>query len=196
MTNLGSYSISNGMSAMKWIGFIAGCCAFAVQAGEVHKAMVDFEEGIYSIEVDAQVAVAEPKVRAWLTDYAHLDRVNPAILSSDILETRGPGDLTVRTITNACVWIFCIRIHQVQTVVESDDGSVLAVVIPEQSDFKQGFAKLELAEKNNGTRVHITAEVEPDFWIPPIIGPWLIKRKLRTETLETVQNLEHLDALK
>jgi hypothetical protein len=34
--------------------------------------------------------------------------------------------------------------------------------------------------------------VEPDFWIPPLIGPWLIKRKLLSETLETVDNLEQL----
>jgi hypothetical protein len=40
--------------------------------------------------------------------------------------------------------------------------------------------------------VLIRSAVEPDFWIPPFIGPWLIERKLRSETLETVRNLERL----
>jgi len=166
----------------------------AALAGKVYTAVASYQSGTYRIEVDALVNVPEPRARALLTDYNHLGRINEAIEVSEILTTRRPGDYRVRTVTKACVWFYCKRIHQVQDVIESDDGSVTAMVIPAQSDFRRGYARLVLWQEPVGTRVLIRSEVEPDFWIPPVIGPWLIKRKLRSEALETVHNLERVAA--
>ena len=69
---------------------------------------------------------------------------------------------------------------------------ITAVVVPKLSDFQHGYARVNIWQEPTGTRVLIRSEVRPDFWIPPIIGPWLIKRKLRSEALETVQNLERV----
>ena len=155
-------------------------------------ASANHQSGVYFVEVDALVNVPEPRVRELLTDYNDLGKINPAIEVSEILKTREPGDYQVRTVTEACVWFYCKRIHQVQDVIEAEDGSVTATVIPELSDFRNGYARLNLWQEPGGTRVLIRSEVEPDFWIPPLIGPWLIKRKLRSEALETVHNLERV----
>ena len=160
--------------------------------GKVYTASATHQSGVYFVEVDALVNVPEPQARALLTDYNHLGRINEAIEVSEILKTRKPGDYRVRTVTEACIWFYCKRIHQVQDVIEAYDGSVTATVIPQQSDFRHGYARLNLWQEPGGTRVLIRSEVEPDFWIPPIIGPWLIKRKLRSEALESVQNLERV----
>jgi hypothetical protein len=173
----------------------AGAIAFVpstTAAGTVYAASVGYRDGVYSVEVDALVAMPEARVREQLTDYNHLGRVNPAIEVSEVLLVRKPGDYRVRTETEACVWFYCMRVHQVQDVIEGPDGTVTATVLPQYSDFKHGYARLTLWATPAGTRVLIRSEVEPDFWIPPIIGPWLIKRKLRSEALETVQNLERL----
>ncbi len=171
-----------------------GCCLWgtAGMAGKVYMASANHQSGVYLVEVDALVNVPEPRVRQLLTDYNDLGRINPAIEVSEILRTREPGDYQVRTVTEACVWFYCKRVHQVQDVIEADDGSVTAIVIPELSDFRNGYARLNLWQEPAGTRVLIRSEVEPDFWIPPLIGPWLIKRKLRSEALETVHNLERV----
>ncbi len=161
-------------------------------AGQVVTVVVTNEGNSYFVEVDALVNVDEPNVRALLTDYENLGRLNSAIEVSEILKTRKPGDYQVRTVTEACVWFYCKRVHQVQDVVESYDGTVTAVVLPEQSDFRYGYARLNLWQESEGTRVLIRSEVEPDFWIPPLIGPWLIKRKLRSEAQETIINLERV----
>ncbi len=162
----------------------------AAGAGQVFTAVATHQANTYFVEVDALVEVPEQRVRELLTDYDNLGRVNAAIEESEILLTRGPGNYRVRTVTMACVFLFCKRIHQVQDVIESADGSITATVIPAQSDFRHGYARVNLWQEPGGTRVLIRSEVEPDFWIPPIIGPWLIKRKLRSEALETVANLE------
>ena len=178
---------------MKLLGLLAGLlCSAAALAGQVYVATVSHQSGSYLVEVDMLVQMDEPRVRALLTDYNNLGRVNPAIEVSEILLTRGPGDYRVRTVTEACVWFYCMHVHQVQDVIESPDGSVTALVVPELSDFRYGYARLNLWQEVDGTRILIRSEVEPDFWIPPLIGPWLIRRKLLSETLETVDNLEQL----
>ncbi len=178
---------------MKLRGLLAGLlwCATAF-AGEVNIVAVSHQGGSYLIEVDTLVHIDEPQARALLTDYSNLGRVNPAIEVSEILLTRGPGDYRVRTVTEACVWFYCMRVHQVQDVIESQGGTVTALIVPEFSDFKYGYARLNLWQEAEGTRILIRSEVEPDFWIPPLIGPWLIKRKLLSETRETMDNLEQL----
>lgn len=182
-------------SKISWLLLAGITCSLwggAGVAGKVYMASANHLGGVYLVEVDALVNVPEPQVRELLTDYNDLGRINPAIEVSEILKTREPGDYQVRTVTEACVWFYCKRIHQVQDVIEASDGSVTATVIPEMSDFRNGYARLNLWQEPGGTRVLIRSEVEPDFWIPPLIGPWLIKRKLRSEALETVHNLERV----
>lgn len=166
--------------------------AFSALAGKVYTAEVTHQSGSYFVEVDALISAPEAKIRSLLTDYNHLSRVNPAIEISEILLERKMGDYMVRTVTEACVWFYCMRVQQVQNVIESQDGSITAIIIPEKSDFQHGYARVNIWSEPDGTRVLFRSEVRPDFWIPPLIGPWLIKRKLKSETLETVQNLERL----
>lgn len=166
--------------------------AFGAAAGQVFTALVTHQSGSYFIEVDALVSAPEPTVRHLLTDYANLSRVNSAIEVSVIQRKLRNGSFQVRTVTKACVLFYCKWIRQVQNVVESQDGSITAVVIPARSDFHNGYARVNLWQEQAGTRVLIRAEVRPKFWIPPIIGPWLLKRKLRSETLETMKNIERL----
>ena len=164
----------------------------AASGSEVYTAAASHQSGSFFVEVDALVGVDVAQTRALLTDYNNLGRVNPAIRESEILLTREPGDYRVRTLTRACVWFYCKHIEQVQDVIESQDGSITAVVVPELSDFRHGYARVNLWQEPGGTRILIRSEVEPDFWIPPLIGPWLIKRKLLSEALETAENLERV----
>ncbi|VAW76024.1 hypothetical protein MNBD_GAMMA15-2091 [hydrothermal vent metagenome] len=175
-----------------WIGVCLALWAFGAAAGQVYTALVTHQSGSYFIEVDTLILAPEPAVRRLLTDYANLSLVNSAIQTSVIQRKLRDGSYQVRTVTKACILFYCKWIRQVQNVVESQDGSITAVVIPAKSDFHHGYARVNLWQESAGTRVLIRAEVRPKFWIPPIIGPWLLKRKLRSETLETMQNLERL----
>ena len=174
---------------------LAGLYAPLVQAVKVHAVSASQQGAAYLVEVDALVNVPESRARRLLTDYNHLGRINPDIKRSEILLTRGPGDYRVRTVSEVCVWFYCKRLHQVQDVIEAQDGSITATVLPEQSDFRYGVARLNLWQEPDGARVLIRGELEPDFWIPPVIGPWVVKRKLISEALDTVRNLERVAPL-
>ena len=38
--------------------------------------------------------------------------------------------------------------------------------------------------------MHFSAELEPAFWVPPIIGPWLFRHKITSELLESATYME------
>jgi hypothetical protein len=160
----------------------------------IHSAAVSYQSGSFIVEVDALLDCAETKARALLTDYNQLERLIPAVERSEILDVREPGDYRVRTVSYTCLWFYCKRLTRVQDVVEAHDGSITAIVVPELSEFSHGTMRLNLWQETAGTRILIRSEVTPDVWIPPLLGPWLIKRELHAEALQTVRNLERVAA--
>jgi len=169
-------------------------CSASAAGGTIHSAAVTYQSGSFIVEVDALLDVAESRARAVLTDYKHLERLIPAVERSEILNRRAPGDYRVQTVTHTCLWFYCKRLKRVQDVVEAHDGSITAVVIPELSDFSYGNLRLNLWQEATGTRILIRSEAAPDVWIPPLLGPWLIKRELHAEAVQTVHNLERMAA--
>ncbi len=163
-----------------------------VAAGEVLVAQAGHDHGLYTVEVDMRLDAPRAEVWRLLTDYPHYGRLNEAIQLSEVLEQRGAGDYRVRVVTDACVYFFCKRLVQVQDVVEVNGSYLSANVLPELSHFRYGVARAYVWEEGQQTRVRVLAEVVPDFWVPPLIGPWLIAHKLRTEALETVRSVERL----
>jgi hypothetical protein len=64
--------------------------------------------------------------------------------------------------------------------------------VPQDSDLRSGGARWQLSEVNGGTHLLFEAQVEPDFWIPPLIGPLVVKHMLHIEAVNTVKGLEAL----
>ncbi len=162
------------------------------RAGEILVAQVDHDRGLYRIELDMRLDAGKGHVWRLLTDYSHYGQLNNAIKESEILRQQGPGSYRVRTVTRACVYFFCKTVTQVQDVTEVPGRYISASVLPALSDFRHGVARAYIWPEGAYTRIRVLAEVEPDFWIPPLIGPWIISRKLQSETLETMRNVERL----
>jgi hypothetical protein len=47
-----------------------------------------------------------------------------------------------------------------------------------------------LEEQADGTHVYYAMEMEPDFWVPPLVGPWALKRKLSSGAGDAAERLE------
>lgn len=178
-----------GASAVLFTGLVL---IGTVQAGEVLSVDVGESAGRYAVEVEVRFDAPAARLRALITDYAHLDRINEAIRRSEVLAVNGPLQHRVRTEAQVCVGPFCRRIVQIQDVEVLPGGDVLATLRPEGSDFRYGRAEWQFQPEADGTRMHFRSEIEPAFWVPPLIGPWLIKRALEAEALKSVASLERL----
>ena len=70
--------------------------------------------------------------------------------------------------------------------------SITTSVIAERSDMPFARSEWVLTPENGGTRIEYRLAMEPGFWVPPVIGPMVIRRKLRSSGLRAAENLERL----
>lgn len=166
------------------------CCS--AWAGEILSVNVEQRDSRYIAEVDMRFYTDAATLRRMVTDYPNLTRLNDSILYSKVLSEQGPDSHTVEMKIKACVSVFCKQIHQVQDVQILGDGSIVANMRPDQSDFDYGFARWQFWDEPESVVMRFTSEIEPSFWVPPLIGPWLVQQALHNETIKTVTNLDRL----
>ena len=169
--------------------FIAGTSL----AGEIKRLELErTESGFYLIDIELKVEADKEKVTALLTDYDYLTRLNSQILESELIGITDDGASEVRTKVYSCGYLFCKTIKQVQTLQKLKNGSIVATILPEQSDFHEGQATWTFETEDGSVIVHFQAKVHPRFWIPPLLNLWVMRRMIENEMAETILNLEKL----
>lgn len=162
----------------------------AAAAGQILQSAVTEQDDVYDIDIRARIEAPLATVHRVITDYDHLYRVNPAIVESRIVRRDSPVKHRVHTVIKACILFFCKRVVQLQDVVQQGDRRVEAVILPEESDFRYGWMLWELTAHGTATDMHFSARLEPAFWVPPLIGPWLFERQILRELLESARYME------
>ena len=171
------------------------CClllASTAAAGELVSSSVEHDDNRYVLEFDMRINANPLRVYELITDYNHLGRVNDSIEESELLVSLDDHNHRVRLVSDACVLFFCKTIRQVQMIEEINNQIVIATVIPEKSDFDYAHARWHVRPENGGTRIMFNADLKPSFWVPPLIGPSIVKSKLENEVIGTIENLETL----
>lgn len=189
-----SARIRQAPSLRRWVLACSLAAPALAHGGAVSRLDVAHEGGLYRLEMDARVEASDVKVRAILLDYEHLVRLNPSIKEVATLPAVSDHLHRVRSVVKACFLFFCKKVTQVQDVKELPDGGIVAMTIPEQSDFRYGEMRWRILAEDQGARLHFTADLSPAFWVPPLIGPLVIQHKLRKEALKTIAALEALAA--
>ena len=177
-----------GGLAVLWL--LAGWTS--AEAGEVLALDVAHEDDRYTVFAEAIIHAPIGAVRATLTDYAHLDRLNPSILRSDLLPSPGAGVTRVRTLIEACVLIFCRHFTRIEDVRMLDADRLEAELVADGSDFRAGQSDWRLVDVGPDTRLTYRASMTPAFGVPPLLGPVMIRRALQRELRTMLDNLEHL----
>jgi carbon monoxide dehydrogenase subunit G len=162
------------------------------QAGSVEHIEVWSRSDLYGMGLRARLDAAPDVVRDLLTDYERLGRINPSVKQSHVVDAPAPGTHRVRTLIELCVWVFCANLDQVQDMTLSADGELVATIVPEHGSFLSGWARWRFEPDGDGTRLSFDTELEPDFSIPAVVGPWLLQYTMRREAVVTVQGLERL----
>lgn len=173
---------------------ILGACGCApLSAYELDHCAVDRQAQRYRIDLRVRLAAAPADAYAAFADVHRLTRINPSVKQVRMIDGAAPGQQRVYTRVRVCVSFFCRELEQVQDMqhrAEGEGGQIHARVIPALSDLRFGEAHWTLQGCGDMTCLSFLATLEPGFWIPPLIGPWLIQRKLREEATETSSGIE------
>jgi hypothetical protein len=149
-----------------------------------------------------RLAFAAPPwaVFAALQDYAAMPRYNPDLRSVRIEPTGEPGRIRLFTVVHACVLIFCRTMHQEQIMSASADahGGVLsAALVPHGGSFRSGHASWTVRPCRSGhepTCLDVRLHLQPAFWVPPLIGPWMVRHTMDQEARRSGPGLEQIAA--
>ena len=172
------------------------CFAFinsaAVLANEITEFKVTEEEGVFYIKASVVLQAPAEYVRSVLTDYVHIYRLNPSIVESKVLLSPGNDVARIRTKVVACVIFYCEEIERVEVVRIFASGDIQAKIVPESSQFKSGVTLWQVRSMGEESRLTYHAEMEPDFYVPPLIGNTIVKVKLREEIMASFTRLERI----
>lgn len=169
------------------------CVVYKVYAGEIKTATVQSEYGIYSISFEAKLAASQADVFRIVTDYNRLSRLNDMIEVSSLLTQPGHLPAKRQIIMHTCILFYCRQITLVETVNEYNMDTILAMIVPAESDFEFGDSHWQVISLGlHSTQLSLSSKLRPKFWVPPVIGPWLIKKKMIRELSVMVDRLELL----
>ena len=161
-------------------------------SGEVVHAFVEEQDGHFLLDLIMQIDAPKNKVLEIMTRYNRLSELSNSIRSSEILEQK--KNLTrVKIINEGCILFICQTITQVQNVQQLDKDYLSIEVEPLKDNIKSSSQYWHFdAIKENKTRIHYSADIEPDFWVPMFFGSWLFQSRLLEEATEMINKAEKL----
>ena len=163
-----------------------------VFAGEVQQAAVSHKDGVYTLELDVVVSSAFEAVHAIVTDYDQLHLISEVLIETSLLSEPNAEIKRRKLVVRTCILIFCFTAIMVEDVWETDN-TITTKIIPEDSDYKYGKTvwTVDVVDEQR-SRIKLYCELEPDFWIPPFVGPYLMKKTMLREAKKTVLRIEEL----
>lgn len=178
---------------MRWLSVLCLLACLPVQAAEMRELTVDWQDDVYSIMAVADLDAPLDAVRRVLLDVEHYHWITGAIRESTLLDRQGPRQVTIYTRMEACFGPFCKEVEQVQRVDFREDNLIRLTSLPKYSDVKLGESEWRIEPlPENRTRIAWRLRMEPDFWVPPLIGPALVRSGLREEGRDTINGIETL----
>jgi hypothetical protein len=165
-------------------------CANYAHSGEVITSNVHHDNGRFTVHSNMLVHLHASYVRKILTDFENLPRINANIKGVNMLAPSPEKAIRMRVESEVCALLVCLDYSWVQEVSILPSGDIITHFDPALSDFREGWVRYQLVSEGAHTRLITDAVLVPDFWFPPLIGPILIKGKLRSEALEAASRIE------
>ena len=175
-------------------GVASGALAVAAAAiaADLESVVVHYDDGRYSLDADAYLAAPREAIFVVLTDYDRFGRISSAYKEYRFLDPAPDGTPMIFTRMEGCVLIFCKSLGRTEYLYMTAPRHIRSVVVPERSDFHHSVSEWHLEPDGDGTRVLYHLEMEPKFWVPPIIGPWILQRRLSRGGVAAVNRIERL----
>lgn len=185
--NMGAAAVS---VAAAWLLMYAATAA----AAQVTTNEITRDGDRYDVAFDVRIAAPTDRLMRYLTDYANYSEYFHSIRESKLLAGAPGAAQRVRLRLRGCVWFFCRTVTFVKDVTAAADGEIRARIEPRLSDFREATEYWRVTPVAGETRLQYRAALVPDFFVPPLIGPWLLKRQIHASLIAGAETLETLAA--
>lgn len=162
------------------------------QAAEFREIEVDREDGLYSMRSQVYFNVEPEYLYRVLTDFNLFKKFTSAIVESNNVEADEKGRPQFYARMEGCVLIWCRSFVRIGYLELKPTAEIIAISDPERSDFEISRERWQLIPEDEGTLMIYEFQMVPAFWVPPLIGPFYIKRALRSGGVDAVNRIEAL----
>lgn len=162
----------------------------ASQGADLRDIEVDFDGDAYTVHSAVWFAAGQQAVFEVFSDWGLSTEFSSAIVESRNLDPEEYGTHGYYVRNRGCILFFCRSVVRVGAVERQPFDLLTAVADPEESDFAVSDERWTFEPENGGTLVRYHLRLKPDFWVPPLIGPYIIKRKLRDDGGEALDRIE------
>ncbi len=145
----------------------------------------------YTVNSESYIDVPPEGVFEVLSDYTGFHRISSLVVESRELGPGPEGEQRVFTKNSGCLGFFCRSISKVEALRTEPPLEITTTVIPEQSDVAFGHSQWRLAREGRGTHLIYSTATQINFWVPPMIGNYLLERWLRKGAKNALTNLEY-----
>lgn len=165
--------------------------AAAASGAALERVDVTKQKDRYLLAGEIVIDAPRAKVYAVITDFERLHELDEGIAEARIVERVDDRTTVVYTRLSGCVLVFCRDVERLERVEKVSETEIVANVVPEENgDVAYSSARWLLTAEGDATRVVYETEVDPSFWIPPVIGPAIVRNVLRKRVAATLGNLE------
>jgi hypothetical protein len=161
-------------------------------AAEVKWLKVKRKDGRIDIHSEVAIDAPQPEVYDALLDYDQLAELSEAFTESGYIEPAADGAPRVYTKIEGCIWFFCRTVERYARLELQPKWQITAIAEPELSDADLSIESWTLRADGDSTLIDYSLELEPGFWVPPLIGIWVIKGTIKRSAKETATRIEAL----
>ncbi|HMB72517.1 MAG TPA: hypothetical protein VKQ06_03025 [Gammaproteobacteria bacterium] len=150
--------------------------------------------GRYELYADTYLAALPQDIFEVLLEYDDdaFRRISGVYKESRYLEPQSDGTPVVYTLMEGCIMFYCLSMRRTETLETEAFSYIRTEAIPEESDFKYSMSEWTFEPEAGGTRMSYKLIMEPDFFVPPIVGPWILKRILSRGGVNVVARIERI----
>ena len=174
------------------LAFVLLLAATLASPAELREITVELENDHYYLKSEVWLAASKEDLYRVLTDYDLYVRISSGFVESYNVKAESDGKPRFYTRMQGCVLVFCKSFERYGYLILEPQSNIVAVVDPEVSDFEYSRESWELISEGDGTVMIYNFEMDPGFWVPPVIGPYYIKRTLKRGGEDAIQRIEAL----
>jgi hypothetical protein len=163
-----------------------------LRAADLREVTVEKDEDRYQLTSETWFDASASELYRVLTDYDLFTQFSSVFVESRNLEAGANGRPRYFTRMEGCMLMFCKSFVRIGELTLWPTRKIIATADPEESDFYYSRERWTLKPDGDGTLLIYEFELEPSFWVPPVIGPFVMKRVLKAGAVNAVDRIEAL----
>ena len=166
--------------------------AGVVNSADLREVTVEKEDKRYRLTSETRFEASVQDLYRVLTDYDLFTQISSVFVESRNIKAGKNGKPRYFTRMEGCILLFCKSFVRVGELTLTPESEIIAHADPNESDFEFSRERWILKPDGDGAILIYDFELEPSFWVPPVIGPFVMKRVLRAGGTDAVDRIEAL----